>query len=127
MTNEHADMETILDFLGSGETILTSSFHGAYWGTLLGRKVLAFPFSSKFFTLKHRPKLYPVAKWNSNRWQLSILGRVMYELKYKNKFTCSMEDWQQQAQVAQAYPTSLPECRERTQDFYVEVMDLLNP
>ena len=51
-TNKEVDFRAVLDFLGSGETILTSSFHGAYWGTLLGRKVLAFPFSSKFFWLK---------------------------------------------------------------------------
>jgi hypothetical protein len=99
MTNEQADMETILDFLGSGETILTSSFHGAYWGTLLGRKVLAFPFSSKFLTLKHQPALYPAIKWSNRRWKLSILGRVIHELKYENKLTCAMKGWRQQAQA----------------------------
>lgn len=125
MTNEQADMETILDFLGSGETILTSSFHGAYWGTLLGRKVLAFPFSSKFLTLKHQPTLYPAIKWSDRRWKLSVLGRVMYEFKYKNKLTCSMDNWQQYAQLAQAYPNSLSECRERTRFFYDEAMALL--
>lgn len=48
-----------LEFLASGETVITSSYHGAYWGTLLGRKVAMIPFGAKFFSLKHRP---PVAE-----------------------------------------------------------------
>lgn len=125
MTNEHADMESILDFLGSGETILTSSFHGAYWGILLGRKVLAFPFSSKFLTLKHRPMLHPIHKWSNTRFKLAAFNKTLYELKYKNRFTCSIKGWQQSVQHIQTYPDSLDECREKNRIFYEKVMDLL--
>jgi hypothetical protein len=79
LTNKTTDFEKVLDFLGSGETILTSSFHGAYWGILLGRKVLAFPFSSKFHSLKHSPALYPIEKWQQKRDKLSIFGKKLYE------------------------------------------------
>ncbi len=49
------EMERIIAFLASGETILTSSYHGAYWGFLLNRKVVVWkPFSTKFYGLKPR-------------------------------------------------------------------------
>lgn len=56
-TNGHpkSEMERIIAFLASGKTILTSSYHGAYWGFLLNRKVVVWkPFSTKFYGLKPR-------------------------------------------------------------------------
>lgn len=48
-------MEEVVEFLASGETILTSSYHGAYWGFLLNRRVLIWkPWSTKFFCFKPR-------------------------------------------------------------------------
>jgi hypothetical protein len=39
-------------FLASGRTVITNSYHGAYWAMLLGRKVeLWNPFSNRFFGL----------------------------------------------------------------------------
>ncbi|WP_206688551.1 hypothetical protein [Cyanobacterium stanieri] len=35
MTHNTQSVEEVLDFLGSSKTILTSSYHGAYWGVLL--------------------------------------------------------------------------------------------
>lgn len=35
-------------FLASGETVITSSYHGAYWAGLLGREVRIIPWGSKF-------------------------------------------------------------------------------
>ena len=40
-----------VDFLSSGETVFTNTFHGAYWALLLGRKVVCKPFSTKFDSL----------------------------------------------------------------------------
>jgi hypothetical protein len=54
MTNEDADIEATVRFLASGETVITSSYHGAYWAGLLGRKVEIVPWGSKFDYL---PKL----------------------------------------------------------------------
>ena len=43
--------ETV-EFLGGADTVITNSYHGAYWGLLLGRKVVVSkPDSSKFFGL----------------------------------------------------------------------------
>ncbi|MEO1296577.1 MAG: hypothetical protein AAFW75_12355 [Cyanobacteria bacterium J06636_16] len=127
MTNETTNLEEVLDFLGSGETILTSSFHGAYWGTLLGRKVLAFPFSSKFFTLRHQPTLYPAQRWSQVRWRLSMFGKVLYTSRHEgNKHTCETKNWRQYVAKCQTYPDSLEECRERNHWFYERVMGILS-
>lgn len=126
LTNEEGDFASVLDFLGSGETVLTSSFHGAYWATLLGRKVLAFPFSSKFHTLKHSPTLYPSRQWQAQRWRISLFGKVLYDFVYdKNRYTSSMADWRTYLNQCQTYPTSLEECRDRNRWFYQRVLDTL--
>lgn len=47
----------VMNFLASGKKIVTSSYHGAYWGTLLGREVAMIPFGTKFMNLKYRPPI----------------------------------------------------------------------
>jgi hypothetical protein len=125
MTHANDSLEQVLDFLGSGETILTSSYHGAYWGTLLGRKVLAFPFSSKFATFKHQPGLYPVQKWSNAMRKIQIFGKTLHQSWDKEKSLCSTEDWRSALQNCRVYPESLTECRERNQWFYEQVLNRL--
>lgn len=48
MTNEDGAIEDAVRFLASGETVVTSSYHGAYWARLLERKVEIMPWGSKF-------------------------------------------------------------------------------
>ena len=46
--------EEIINFLGSAELVITNSYHGAYWATLLKRRVVIVqPFSTKFFGFNH--------------------------------------------------------------------------
>lgn len=125
MTNEVNDLEKVLDFLGSGETILTSSYHGAYWGTLLGRKVLTFPFSSKFCTLKYQPGVYPVRKWRQVTQSFFLFKKLIYQYRYKNKYSCNIDDWQQALKDCQSYPDILQASRQRNQWYYSRVLDLL--
>ena len=125
MTHASDRLDEVLDFLGSGETILTSSYHGAYWGTLLGRKVLAFPFSSKFATFKHQPGLYPVQKWSSSAQKIQLFGKVIYESQNQSKLSCATEDWQLQLKGCLTYPESLEECRGRNRWFYEQVLNCL--
>jgi hypothetical protein len=128
LSNQTNDFEAVLDFLGSGETILTSSFHGAYWGTLLGRRVLAFAFSSKFFTLRHQPALYPVKKWTQPKFEVSILGRVLHSSEYDDqKLLCDISDWKHHTQNIPVYPDALEECREQNRYFYQQVINILDP
>lgn len=126
LTNQHDSIESVLDFLGSGETVLTSSYHGAYWATLLGRKVLAFPFTSKFHTLKHSLGIYPVKKWRQDAKRFYFFKKLIYEFKYKNKFSCSTGGWQDFLGSCHSYPDSLQECRDRNHWYYSQVLDLLS-
>ncbi len=126
MTNQNNDFEKTLDFLGSGETILTSSFHAAYWGVLLGRKVITFPFSSKFMTLRHPPKAYQVSAWKPKKWQLLLFDKVIYERRQDNIFACHIDGWKSLLKEANSFPESLEECRSRNRWFYQEVMGILN-
>lgn len=57
------DMRSVIYELGSAETVVTSSYHGAYWATLLGRKVLAVPLGSKFHAMKHPPVFTDSERW----------------------------------------------------------------
>ncbi|TVU55417.1 MAG: hypothetical protein EA414_01850 [Arthrospira sp. PLM2.Bin9] len=126
MTNEGNNFEEIISFLASGETILTSSFHGAYWGTLLGRKVLAFPFTSKFLTLKHPVAMYPGIHWKQPKREIKILGKTLYQRFDESKFLCSTDNWRSHLKHCQSYPESLQECRDRNNWFYQQVMNHLN-
>lgn len=127
LTNSTDNFESVLDFLGSGETILTSSFHGAYWGTLLGRKVLAFPFSSKFTTLRHKPATYPLKYWTRIKWKLKLFNRVLYKREHEgDKLTCNTQNWRNYLQDIPTYPESLKECRNRNRWFYEQIMELIN-
>lgn len=51
LNNDCMDFEKVLRYLSKGETIITSSYHGMYWGYLLGRRVIVRPFGSKFYKL----------------------------------------------------------------------------
>lgn len=47
------DFPEVLRFLASGRVVLTNTYHGAYWASLLGRPVVIInPFSSRFHRLK---------------------------------------------------------------------------
>jgi len=46
--NHCASLEEALRFIASGKTVVSNSYHGVYWGLLLGRRVLCVPFSNKF-------------------------------------------------------------------------------
>lgn len=95
LTNNGHDIDKILAFLGSGETIITNSYHGAYWATLLGRKCITIPFSSKFFGFKH-------------------------ELIRARK-----DEWKDKISLAKEYPQALSECRKANINFYADVMNIL--
>lgn len=74
--------EQVIAFLASGRYVITNSYHGAYWGVLLGRKVVVYePWCSKFRML---------------RFALP---------------TCTREDWSEKLGQSTSYPGALAECR----------------
>lgn len=90
------EFSKIIKFLGQAETILTNTYHGMYWGILLNKKVLAFPFSTKFYTLK-----------------------------YKIPFG-DLHNWRDKLQHTPTYPEALEECRDANKQFYQQVLAILN-
>lgn len=95
MTNRQP-VDSILSFLASAETVVTNSYHGAYWGTLLGRKVvLAGAYSSKF----HAFKFPPVLTYDGN--------------------------WREAVKAARTYPEALQDSRRYSTLFAARVRDLL--
>ena len=55
MTNAEMDFDKVIAFLASGDTVITDSYHGAYWGQLLGKNVQVVSWSVKFNHMKHKP------------------------------------------------------------------------
>jgi exopolysaccharide biosynthesis predicted pyruvyltransferase EpsI len=96
MINYNVTMSDVLKHLASGEIVVTTSYHGAYWATLLGRRVIVIkPWSTKFMHMKHSPVL------------LDSL------------------DWLRSIDQAVAYPNALEECRAANVAFYDKVVTLL--
>lgn len=123
MNNNTNDFEATLNFLASGETILTSSFHGMYWGTLLNRKVIAFPSNSKFFTHRYPASIYP-AVWHQPR-TISEKIRFLKKLPEQRYICPDISGWRIQAGSSRNYPEALDECRAQNLSFYEKVMNIL--
>jgi hypothetical protein len=48
--------QRVIAFLGSADIVVTNTYHGAYWATLLNRNVVVVaPFSNKFMGLRYEP------------------------------------------------------------------------
>ena len=97
MDNRESDFSKVIRFLGSAESVITSSYHGAYWATLLGCKVVVTnTFSSKFKRFKHAPVI------------------------------SSQENIHDSLKQARNYPNALSECREANTEFARDVEALLD-
>ncbi|MFT5592341.1 MAG: hypothetical protein ACI8SR_000700 [Oceanicoccus sp.] len=90
------DFSEIISFLASAETIVTDSFHGVYWATLLGKKVICIPFSSKFYGYKFPPTYAKYSTWRSF------------------------------LDTATQYDFALQDCRDINRNFYEKVMNLIS-
>jgi hypothetical protein len=54
--NSGDNIDQTIEILGSANVIITNSYHGAYWGTLLKKKVIVVDaWSSKFNAMRHSP------------------------------------------------------------------------
>ena len=88
--NSGNNIEQTIELLGSANTIITNSYHGAYWGTLLGKKVIVVEaWSSKFNALKHKPF-----------------------------FLSKAQQWQDFVEGVPVYRTALDECIDTTESFW---------
>lgn len=53
--NRGSNLEQKLGALAQCEFVVTNSYHGVYWATLLGRKVICQPFKDGLYTYRHPP------------------------------------------------------------------------
>lgn len=63
LDNHAESMRDVIDFIGSTHILVTNSYHGTYWGLLLGKKVLTIPFNEKFMHYRIKPGYS-----NNNTW-----------------------------------------------------------
>ena len=66
MFNDNSDFRAVINHIKSGATLLTNSYHGAYWAQLLGRKVIAFPTSSKMYHFRFPLPMCSPLEWRRN-------------------------------------------------------------
>ncbi|MDA5092609.1 hypothetical protein O2N63_00710 [Aliiroseovarius sp. KMU-50] len=92
--NHGGTLDETLEFLASGATIVTNSYHGVYWGMCLGRRVLCLPYSSKFEGFLIPPVVADPANWLKDLFK------------------------------AESRPDILPHARSANQVFYEMVMNL---
>ena len=65
MSNDQRDFDTVISFLGSANTVITDSYHGAYWAQLLGKDVRVVSWSVKFDHMRYPPSfLEHITKWH---------------------------------------------------------------
>lgn len=62
-------MQEAVEFIGSGDVVVSNSYHGVYWGLLLGKKVLCLPFSNKFSHYRFAPGYSDVKRWHKDLGQ----------------------------------------------------------
>ena len=84
--------ERFIGEIRSARAVVTNSYHGAYWATLLGKRVTVVGGGSKVRMLKHRP----------------VFATAI--------------DWWQKLEEAECYPHALEECRDRNAEFCAEIV-----
>lgn len=89
-TSNTTDLESLVEFIGSSDTVITDSYHAMYWSMLLGKKVVVIPNSSKFFDFKYSPVissfdncLEDVSKANSISGVLEECREINYQFSRK--------------------------------------------
>ena len=90
------NMDAVIQFLSSGELVITNTFHGCYWALLLNRRALIYrPYSNRFFFFKPETVF------------------------------CDAENWRAKARDAIPAPGYLEECRLLNHRFAEKVFRLL--
>ena len=94
--NNSRPLDEILEFIGSSEIILTNTYHGAYWATLMGKKVIIYqPFSNRFSYFKYQPMIYS-------------------------------GDLEKDIENAKTYPEALEECRSINRNLRDELLQIIS-
>lgn len=92
MDNSGDNIVDKLTYLARCSVVVTNTYHGVYWATLLGRPVVCLPFKSGLFSFRHRPAYATSAKIDDH-----LLAS------------------------APVYPEALEECRQANRDFFAKI------
>lgn len=96
MTNAALDAKTAIDFISSGETVVTNSYHGVYWAQLLGRKVVCVPYNDKFYTYQYAPTYAQPDDWMRLLKSASQTEPLLEEYRaINNRFASGVNDFLQ--------------------------------
>lgn len=85
--NTGNNMDQTIELLGSANIILTNSYHGAYWGILLKKKVIIVggAWSSKFKFMKHHPVILDKKdSWQNHRESAPVWENALAESRLAN-------------------------------------------
>jgi hypothetical protein len=89
-TANNAVFEDVIKFIGETDTILTDSYHAMYWSLMLGKKVMVFPNSSKFYNFKYQPVISSFSNFEADLKKVQSYSGVLEDcretnLKFANK------------------------------------------
>lgn len=99
LTNAAKSLKESIDFLASGETIVTSSYHGVYWGQLLGRRVICIPFNDKFQTFQYPPVFADTESWRQLIGKTTPTPKMLEDYRQINmKFSDKVQEITQQSE-----------------------------
>lgn len=88
-TSNDSDFFEVVKFITETDTILTDSYHAMYWGIMLGKKVMVFPNSSKFYTFKYQPVISDFANFKQDLKKVQAYSGVLDECREINKVFAS--------------------------------------
>jgi hypothetical protein len=86
MTNDSQDVGEVVRFLSECATVITNSYHGAYWTALLGRRtVVCNPDSSKFFDMPFPAPFGHPLEWAELEKRSAAYPEALSEARYANE------------------------------------------
>jgi hypothetical protein len=83
-TANNAVFEDVVTFIGETDIILTDSYHAMYWAMMLGKKVMVFPNSSKFYNFKYQPVISTFANFENDLIKVKSYSGVLEECRESN-------------------------------------------
>ena len=86
MKNNEMNFDKVIEFLGSGNTIITDSYHGAYWAQLLGKNVQVASWSVKFNHMKYQPYFLDDINVKPNKIKNDVDSFLAECREYNNAF-----------------------------------------
>lgn len=83
-TSNTTDIQTIINFIASTNTIITDSYHAMYWAMLMEKKVVVFPNSSKFFSFKYQPVFSDIDNFKTDLRKAQTYSGLLEECRTIN-------------------------------------------